>query len=132
MFALRSVMDKLAISLSLVCALHCLVVPVLVVWMPVLATSLLESELFHLSLVFLVVPFSVIALFLGCEKHKNYAVVILGLAGLLLLLLALMVGHDWLGPFYEKWLTMIGAVLIACSHWKNFKLCQHNDHCDCA
>jgi hypothetical protein len=33
-------------------------------------------------------------------------------------------GHDYLGEELEKLFTLVGAILVALSHFFNFRLCQ--------
>ena len=47
-------LDKTAISLSVVCAVHCLFVPLVLLYAPTLAISVLTDEWFHSLLLFLV------------------------------------------------------------------------------
>ncbi len=125
-------LDKLAMSISGLCVAHCLIFPVLAVFIPSLVALGLTSEDFHFWMVISVIPSSILALALGCKKHSNLSVAILGALGLSALLLALTLGHDLLGEFGERGLTFTGAVLIALAHYKNFKLCREVDICKCS
>lgn len=129
---LQAVSDRFAIGLSLLCAIHCLAVPVLLVMVPSLASLQLDNEDFHTWMVFAVLPVTIYALTLGCKKHQRYKVVFFGLAGLTLLVSALLL-EEIVGEAGEKVLTLFGASLIAWGHYLNFKLCQKHDDCgDCS
>ncbi|KZX58736.1 hypothetical protein A3709_17180 [Halioglobus sp. HI00S01] len=130
-FNLQPIADKAAIGLSLLCAVHCLAVPLLVVLVPSLATIGLADESFHTWMILAVIPTSAIALTLGCRKHRHLGVAYTGIAGLVLLCLTPILGHDTLGELGEKALTLAGATLIALSHIKNFQLCQEGESCEC-
>ena len=119
--------DKAAISLSLLCAIHCLAFPLAVVALPTVAALNLDGEVFHLWLLVVVIPASLVALCLGCRKHNNYSVLITGLTGLAILVIAAWLAHD-LGETLEKALTLTGAVIIAMGHFYNHRLCQQT-HC---
>lgn len=125
-------LDKLAMSISGLCVAHCLIFPVLAVFIPSLVALGLTSEDFHFWMVISVIPSSLLALSLGCKKHSKFSVGILGALGLSSLLIALALGHDLLGEFGEKGLTLAGAILIAIAHYNNFKLCREVDACHCA
>ena len=116
--------DKTAISLSLLCTLHCLALPVLLVAVPSLVALQLQDEAFHYGMLIAVIPISLIALGLGCKKHKNYSIALLGAAGLILMIVAVLFGHDIAGELGEKGLTLIGAAMIALAHWNNHQLCK--------
>ncbi|MFT5163481.1 MAG: hypothetical protein ACI9FJ_002077 [Alteromonadaceae bacterium] len=134
MIIVKNLSDKLAISLSLTCAIHCLVTPLLLLLLPSFAALQLDTEAFHYWMVIAVLPISVYALFLGCKHHKRYRLLLIGLLGLTILVLAVVLGEALIGEFWEKALTLIGATVIASSHLWNFRLCQahrdcHGDKC---
>lgn len=129
--ATRSLTDKLAISLSFLCAMHCLVVPLIAVFLPSLVALNLENEAFHTWMVILVLPTSLYALTLGCKQHKNYRFLSYGLLGMALLVAAVLL-EERLTEVMEKFITLAGASLIAFSHFRNYRLCQkHDSDCYC-
>ena len=129
--ALQPQADKVAIGLSLVCVIHCLALPLALVLAPSLVGLGLQDETFHLWIVLVVLPVSIYALTLGCRKHKNMGVLLVGLSGLLLLFLTALFGHDLAGETGERLLTLAGAGIIAASHARNFQLCRERSSCEC-
>ncbi len=124
--------DKIAISLSVLCAIHCFATPMLMVFVPSLAGLLIEPELLHMWLAIGVLPISVFALTLGCKKHRKVQVLVLGFVGLAFMLTAVASGALGLGENAEKALTLLGATLISGAHFWNYRLCQqHKKSCDC-
>jgi len=123
--------DKLSIALSMLCAIHCLVLPFILVILPSLAVLQLQDESFHLWMLYAVLPISIFALTMGCKKHKRYQLLAVGGTGLLLMVLAVTLGHDLLGEIGEKGLTLVGAILVATGHFLNFKSCQKLKECGC-
>ena len=121
--------DKVAISLSIACMIHCLATPLLLVLLPTLAGLPIEGESFHLWMVVAVIPISVYALTLGCQKHKKFSIAVLGVIGLLCLIAAVALGESLIGEAGEKLLTVVGALLISVSHYHNFQLCQQQSAC---
>jgi hypothetical protein len=124
MFQLQSLTDKTAISLSLLCTIHCLFAPLLAVLLPSIAGIPLEDEIFHLWLAVAVIPISIYALTMGCKSHKRYRVLALGGVGLLILIFTALFGHGLLGEELEKTFTVIGASIIAVGHIWNYRLCR--------
>ncbi len=122
-------MDKLAVTTSAFCAVHCLFLPLLLGVFPALGATMFGKESFHVLLLWLVIPLSLIALTMGCRKHKNRIVAFLGLAGLAFLIGAAALGHDILGEGGERVVTLIGATAIAGAHLRNYALCRRAD-CD--
>ena len=82
-------LDHLAIAMATVCAIHCLLTPVLIMVIPIIATSFFVHQDFHLWMIFLVLPTTVFAIFMGCRNHKDRMVLALSAIGLSILLLAL-------------------------------------------
>ena len=131
MNSFRSLTDKTAMGLSLLCAFHCLAFPSALVLLPSLAALSLDGEVFHLWMVIAVIPTSAIALTLGCKRHQRYRVTLLGAVGLLVLTAAALAGTEVLGEPGEKALTVLGAAVIALGHYWNYRLCQHGVPCEC-
>lgn len=117
-------LDGIAIGISLLCVIHCALLPLAFTILPALAGSMFADESFHLILVVGILPTSILALAMGCGKHGRWHVLSWGLAGIACLLLALAVGHDLLGEYGEKGLTLLGSALVAMGHIKNFRLCR--------
>ena len=119
--------DRLAVSASTLCALHCLGLPLMVGVFPAISGTVLGDEAFHVWLIWGVVPLSGFSLLLGCRRHKNAAVIYVGLAGVCALISSALLGHDILGEAGERWTTLSGAGLLALAHIRNFKLCRQSD-----
>ncbi len=126
MIHLQSLTDKTAISLSLLCTIHCLFAPLLAVLLPSIAGLPLEDEAFHVWVAFAVIPISAFALTMGCKSHKRYQVIALGGIGLFILVVTALFGHEQLGDTLEKAFTIIGASIIAVGHIWNYRLCQQS------
>lgn len=122
--------DKLAIGLSAACTVHCLLLPLIIVVIPQIAGMAIASEEFHEWIIFFVLPISIFALTMGCRQHQRYRLLIPGVGGLLILVLAVLT-EEMLGEWAEKSLTLLGSALIAFGHYQNYKLCQNVDDCHC-
>ncbi len=105
--------------------LHCLVTPVLVTLLPIFSlTAFFEDLLFHQLMLWIVLPTSLVALFLGCRKHKKLSIAATGAVGMGILVVVAFFGHDWFGITAEKVVTTIGGLVLALSHYLNFRACQ--------
>ena len=122
--------DVVAIGLSVGCLLHCLALPVALALLPTLSIDWLTDEAFHRWLLVAILPTSVVALLMGCWKHRQASVIVLGFSGLLLLIWAAFFGHDVVGELGETAVTSAGAVVIAASHIMNQRFCRQAA-CDC-
>ena len=126
---MRPAGDKVAIGLSLACALHCLVTPVIVSLYPSVITAGLQDERIHLVLIAFVIPTSAFSLTMGCRRHRQLPVFSLGAAGIFVLILSALLGHDLGSKSLEVAGTLLGSGLVASSHVLNFKLCRATHSC---
>ena len=121
--------DKTAISLSALCLVHCLLVPSFLVFLSGYISLSYNNELIHYAILFIAIPVSIYSLIAGVKNHSSYTYLYLGLLGILTLILAVTLGVQILGEAGEKILTTIGALLVAISHFKNYRLCREVE-CD--
>jgi hypothetical protein len=121
--------DKTAISLSALCLVHCLLVPSFLVFLSGYISLSYNNELIHYAILFIAIPVSIYALIAGVKNHSSYTYLYLGLLGILTLILAVTLGVQLWGEAGEKILTTIGALLVAISHFKNYRLCREVE-CD--
>ena len=119
---LQKMSDITAISLSFVCIVHCLIVPIIFILFPALTLAALTSESFHMWLLLGIFPVSVLALTVGYMQHHNHSVLLISISGLIILLTAPLIGHAILGGPAEVALTVIGASILAIGHFRNFRL----------
>ncbi len=115
--------DKIAIGLSVLCVLHCLIIPFVLLALPGYAVlEAMQDELFHHLLLWVIIPFSAITLWVGLRRHRNDNVLYIGLVGSAILTLPVVLGHDLIGEIAEVGLTVMGSLIIAFSHWRNYRL----------
>ncbi|MEM7148756.1 MAG: MerC domain-containing protein [Pseudomonadota bacterium] len=122
--------DKFAIGLSLMCTVHCFATPVILALLPSFAVLQINGEQFHLWVLAAVLPTSLLALSLGCKKHKRTRYMACGVVGLAFLIIAVLLGQEET----EKALTLIGSAFIALAHWFNYQQCfkKNNEKCRCS
>lgn len=124
----QKLLDRIAMAASGLCAVHCLFTPVLIVLVPVVASSLLADETFHQFMLLWVVPTSVLALWIGCRRHRDGSVLFLGIAALLILITAALWGHELFGEHIEKAATILGSLVLIIGHWRNYRLCPDESY----
>ena len=117
-------LDGAAVFLSATCMVHCLVLPMLVTLFPIAQGSLLDEQYFHLIMIVLILPTSLVALTVGCSKHKDPTTLILGTVGLLTLTVTAIFGHQLFGFLGERIATTIGGVILASAHIQNYQCCR--------
>ncbi|MEZ5559830.1 MAG: MerC domain-containing protein [Pseudomonadales bacterium] len=115
-------LDMLGLALSGTCFVHCLLLPVAVLAAPTVSVWLGETERsVHWLLFAIALVVTGWALLTGLRRHGVAAVVFLGGAGLLIM----MVGAAHLfGPSTEVLLTLTGAGVVATAHVLNLRFCE--------
>lgn len=118
-------LDKFAILLSGVCLVHCLLAPIILTLLPIISLSVMvEDMLFHQLMLWIVVPTSLVALFIGCRKHRRWLIALTGALGIAVLFAVAFLGHDILTLNGEKLATGAGGLILAFSHFLNYRACQ--------
>ncbi|MCF6434604.1 MerC domain-containing protein [Pseudoalteromonas sp. MMG022] len=127
----QRVTDKFAVGLSVMCSIHCLLLPILLSLLPSLTALPLGNEAFHIWMIVAVLPSSLFALTLGCKQHQDYRLLLIGGMGLIMLVAALFSNNIHLGEVGEKVLTLLGSILVATAHLRNYRLCHASKSHDC-
>jgi len=116
--------DKLGIWISSLCALHCLLLPLMLPVAPLLASSFFAQEWFEHIILVLSMLVGAFALLNGAMRYHGqlYPLVSLFVGGIIY----------WqkgaLGEAIEPYAVGIGALLIILGHWQNMRLCHQ---CKC-
>lgn len=113
----RRALDHMAISASTLCLFHCLALPVLIGFLPSIATWIDLGEAFHIVMLAIAVPLSATALLRGWRRHGSAAPVIGGAVGLGLLTL----GVVFEGGAAGTPLTVMGGLALAAAHVLNLR-----------
>ena len=116
--------DKVAVTLSTACVLHCFFAPSFVILTSGFLSISIDNELVHYLILLLAVPGSSFALYLGWKNHKNTSFLPFGIIGLLALFAAVLMGEAMLGEAGERAITLLGSLLVAYSHYRNHQECK--------
>ena len=122
--------DKASITLSLACMIHCLLMPSFLVLTSGFFALSIDNELIHKAVLIIVLPVSLYALITGYRNHKILSYFYIGTSGLWLLVFAVFFGEGVFGELAEKSLTLLGSIIVASAHYKNYKACKELD-CAC-
>ena len=127
---MQKIIDNLGITISSVCAIHCLFLPMIFLIAPY---SFLASHEFHEALIYFILPCAFVAFILGCRRHKDLLVGVMGTFGIVLLGSALLM-HDVFHSdqhseeFSTILITVCGSILLIFSHLRNRKLCMQEEY----
>jgi hypothetical protein len=120
----RALLDKIAVGLSGLCLLHCLLLPFVIAVLPFLGQF--DEDHLHAELLIFVIPVSVIALAVGFRRHGQSSVLITGTAGLIILILGALIVHDLYGLIADRAMTVSGSLILAYTHYRNFRLAKED------
>lgn len=121
-----SVLDKMGIWASSLCALHCLLLPILIPVLPFVGASFFAENWFERSILTLSMIIGFWALLSGFYRYHRqlYPLYSLVLGGLIYW------NKDMFGHDYEPFTIAVGALLIVAAHVLNLRLCQACHQCD--
>ena len=113
-------LDKISVLISVVCLVHCVSFPVLLlIGSSITALAFFSDHLLHQVLLFIVLPLSYFSLVGGYRTHGNRYMGILAIVGISFLGLGVYF-HDYVAV--ELSLTIVGSVLLASAHLLNLYL----------
>ena len=81
----QTVTDKVAVGLSLVCVVHCLAFPLLLILVPSMTILQLDNEAVHVWMVATVIPAGLFMLIFGPKQHNRYRLFVMAAIFLTLL-----------------------------------------------
>jgi hypothetical protein len=133
-------LDKAGMVASITCAVHCMIMPLVITLLPIFGLSLFATEEFEWILLMISAMLGITSLCFGFRKHKSFkAFSFLGI-GLTFLVIGRL-AHEHMSHFrvftFDIYLLFLvaGAILVALSHWLNNKLCKsclpcHSSGCE--
>lgn len=119
--------DKLGMTLSSVCAIHCLATPLLALVMPVMG-EVFEQPWVHLLMALFVVPTGVFAFYSGYKHHHKTYLLVIGSIGLMLVSLGLSTPFLGIDLFGHDVLTISGSIFLIIAHTLNRRACLCHRH----
>ena len=122
---MQKIIDNLGITISSVCAIQCVLLPAIFIIAPY---SFLASHEFHEALIYFILPCAVIAFTLGCRKHGDIKVALVGSFGIILLASSILLHEIFHSDEHSEELmtvliTVAGSIMLILSHLRNRKLC---------
>ncbi len=114
-------LDRMAICVSAACLAQCLLLPVLVVVTPLVSVGFLAGDVFHLFLLMVIVPVSLLAFALGYRMHRNGSMLVLGGIGLTLVVAAAVFEATILHGLAAALVTSVGGLFLIAGHWLNLR-----------
>ena len=125
----KSSWDRLGIALSLACLVHCLLLPVAVVAMPVIAAQWLHPDSVHSLMAMVLLPVALLALVPGLRLHRKWGVAGAMAGGLGLVSTAAFAGEGSVAHEWAVLLTVAGGMILVLAHSINLRLCRSCPAC---
>lgn len=114
--------DAVAIALSSLCLLHCLLLPLLLLMLPALAIALHDGPVWahwiHWGLLATALPVSGFALWQGLARHGRFLPLGLAVVGFSVMFLGAMAHH---AAIISPALIVSGGLVVAFGHWHNWR-----------
>jgi hypothetical protein len=120
--------DFWGMLISVVCVIHCLAIPIILLLFPLLSRELLPQEdMTHAILLGFILGVGGIAFITGYRVHGQWRPVAWLVAGLGLAVFATFFVHDKLGHTWEPIFAIGGSLCLARAHYLNHqcKKCEH-------
>jgi hypothetical protein len=115
--------DWLGISASVICAIHCALLPLLLTSLPLFGVNIIHHLGFELGMIALALVIGSYSMYHGYKKHHHrltpWLLFLLGGAFLIL---------KQIFPTYQYWLLAPAVCLIIYSHLLNVRSCRSHNH----
>tara|TARA_R110000868_G_scaffold304437_10_gene565132 strand:+ start:4278 stop:4679 length:402 start_codon:yes stop_codon:yes gene_type:complete len=109
--------DRVGIGLSGICAIHCLLVPVIVSLIPLWPAFEELHGYTHLFFFLAIAPTVILSL---RKRHESLRITLFLIGGVLVIFLAWFF-NETLGEYGEAGVTLVGSLLLIRGHWLNYK-----------
>lgn len=120
---LRINWDALGIGASIVCAIHCALLPLMLTSLPLFGINIIHHLGFELGMIVLALLIGSYSMYHGYAKHHHrllpWAIFLTG-GGFLIL--------KQLFPVYQLWLLVPAVAFIVYAHLLNVRSCRAHDH----
>jgi hypothetical protein len=114
----HSKLDNVGMTASILCAIHCAIVPVLLTSLPLVGLGFLANPVIEWSMIIFALCIGVYAIGLSYFRthHKRLPMVLL-IIGFLIII----AGHLFITSWQEAIIVPIGGLLIATAHFFNYR-----------
>ncbi len=124
----EEVSDKAGIILSVICCIHCMAIPFLMIFAPSIG-QMFEEEWIHLLGFIFVVPLGLYAFITKLKVHDDKRPLYVGLVGMTFVIIGHLchefLSHD-IGEPLELVASIVGGLALVSAHLFNIKLCRCN------
>jgi hypothetical protein len=118
--------QALGVSASLICAIHCALMPLLLTSLPLFGVNIIDNIWVEVSLLLFAFVVGFYSLWHGYRKHHHRLITLFVFsAGI-----SLFVIHQFFEvPYYGFTLILPGVIAVLSAHYLNYRLCRKANHC---
>jgi hypothetical protein len=122
--------DALGIATSIVCAIHCALLPLILTSLPLFGVNIINNVSFELFMILFAFCIGAYSLYHGWKKHHHRFLPFIIFCGGMLLLFGKQIWHP-----HELFFLIPAVIFIVSAHYFNFRFCRsynhaHQDGCD--
>ena len=121
-------LDMLGVGASSLCAVHCILTPIIIGFLPAIGARFLSNQVAHQFLAFWVIFFCLTAIVPGYLRHKRVSILTLMIIGLSFVLFATYFAAGTVGESWEVPCITLGNFTLIAAHLRNRKLACAMDH----
>jgi hypothetical protein len=125
-------LDRIGISASMLCAIHCAILPLAMTVLPLLGIGFLAHGWFEIAMISLSITIGVLSLGRSYRIHRRLNPIFMMIAGATLLLFNLLghSTHDETLEMLHPFIALLGGIMIISAHRVNMKLCDSCTRCE--
>lgn len=120
----KPIWDRIGMTASVLCVVHCLMLPTLIPLAAAVGLSWLVTETVEWFLLLATLSFAAVVLLRGCKHHQRRLPLVLVGAGGIAYFSKELLGHD-LEPLF----VFMGGSLIVAAHFLNLRFCRSCSTC---
>ena len=109
-------LDALGMTASLLCAIHCALLPLLVASLPIMGINIIHNIRFEYGMIGLAFIIGIVALWHGFRRHHRRVLPVLLFSCGMALLVAKQIWHS-----YELAILPFAVLGVLGAHWLNFR-----------
>jgi cadmium resistance protein CadD (predicted permease) len=119
--------DNLGILASLICALHCAILPIFFTSLPILGVNIIHYFPLEIAMIVLTCAIGIYAIYGSYKKHhRKILPIIIFSVGMFTIISKEFFEH---GTIWFYMLLSIGVLFIICAHLLNYKYCKQAKNC---
>ncbi len=125
---MKSFLDKFGTTSSIVCALHCALLPIVISILPALGLGFMAWSGFEWAFVIFASLLGLFSLWIGYQRHRVYRALLFLIPGLLLVWMGVLVPEIHHAVLPHAVVMSVGGTLIAVAHLINLRLNHSHVH----